>query len=61
MFAERESYAMIRAGAATMLGLRGASIARTIVEAGAVTNLNDDILEMFRGGALVLSGDRSDG
>ena len=61
VFAEREAYAMIRGGAATMLGLRGASIARTIVEAGAVTNLNADILEIFSGGALVLPGGSSDG
>jgi hypothetical protein len=43
---------MIRNGNPTLLGLRGASIARTIVEAGAVTNFNDDIVELFRGGAI---------
>ena len=52
VFPEREAYAMIRNGNATLLGLRGASIARTIVEAGAVTNFNDDIVELFRGGAI---------
>jgi hypothetical protein len=52
VFPEREAYSMVQEGEATLLGLRGASIARTIVEAGAVTNFNDDIVELFRGGAI---------
>ena len=52
VFAERESYALVQEGMATLAGLRGATIARTIVEAGAVTNFNDDILELFGGGAI---------
>jgi len=52
VFPEREAYSMIQEGHATLLGLRGASIAHTITEAGAVTNYNDDIVEMFSGGAL---------
>jgi hypothetical protein len=43
---------MIQEGQATLLGRRGASIARTIAEAGAVTNFNDDVMELFAGGAL---------
>jgi hypothetical protein len=56
VFPERQAYALIADGAATLLGLRGASTARTIAEAGAVTNLDDDILGLFAGGALVLPG-----
>jgi hypothetical protein len=52
VFPEREAYSMVQEGQATLLGLRGASIARTIVEAGAVTNFNDDIVELFGGGAI---------
>jgi hypothetical protein len=52
VFPEREAYSMIQEGHATLLGLRGASIARTITEAGAITNYNDDIVELFSGGAL---------
>jgi len=54
VFPEREAYAMIQQGRATLLGLRGASIAQTIAEAGAVTNLDDDVLELFAGGAISL-------
>ncbi len=52
VFPEREAYSMVQEGQATLLGLRGASIARTIVEAGAFTNFNDDIVELFSGGAV---------
>jgi len=52
VFPEREAYSMIQEGHATLLGLRSASVAETISEAGAVTNYNDDIVEMFSGGAL---------
>jgi hypothetical protein len=54
VFPEREAYAMIQQGRATLLGLRGALIAGTITEAGAVTNFNDDILELFSGGEIRL-------
>lgn len=50
VFPEREAYAMIQEGKATLLGLRGASVAKTITEAGAVTNLYDDVVELFTGG-----------
>jgi hypothetical protein len=43
---------MIQEGHATLLGLRSASIAQTITEAGAITNYNDDIVKLFSGGAL---------
>jgi hypothetical protein len=52
VFPEREAYAQVQEGRATLLGLRGASIAQTITEAGAVTNFNDDILELFAGGEI---------
>jgi hypothetical protein len=55
VFPERESFAMIQSGRATLLGLRSASVAQTITEAGAVTNFNEDILELFSGGAIELS------
>lgn len=52
VFPERGAYAMVQEGQATLLGRRGASIAETIVAAGAITNFNDDIVELFAGGAL---------
>ncbi len=54
VFPQREAYSMIQAGDATLLGRRGASIAHTIVEAGAITNYNynHDIVELSSGGAL---------
>jgi EthD domain len=52
VFPERSAFSMIQEGQATLLGRRGASIAKTIVEAGAITNYNDDIMELFSGGAL---------
>jgi hypothetical protein len=55
VFPEREAYSMIQSGEATLLGRRGASIAHTITEAGAVTNYNDDIVALFGGGALMPS------
>lgn len=51
VFPEREVYPMVQEGKATLLGLRSASVAKTIMEAGAVTNFNEDILELFTGGA----------
>jgi len=51
VFRERQALAVVQEGRATLAGLRGASIARTIEEAGAITNLNDDVVELFEGGA----------
>jgi hypothetical protein len=52
VFPEREAYSMIQEGRPTLMGLRSPSVARTITEAGAVTNLNDDIVELFAAGSL---------
>jgi hypothetical protein len=52
VFPEREAYMMVQSGQATLLGLRSASVARTITEAGAITNFNNDIIELFSGGAI---------
>jgi hypothetical protein len=52
VFAEREAYAMVQEGMPTLAGLRSSSVAKTIVEAGAITNFNEDVIAMFSGGAI---------
>jgi len=49
VFSERAAYSLVEDGRATLMGQRGPSIARTIVDAGAVSNLNPDVVDlMFR-------------
>jgi hypothetical protein len=55
VFPEREAYVMVQEGRPTLAGLRSSSVAQTIVEAGAATNLDDDILELFSGGAITFA------
>jgi hypothetical protein len=49
VFAEDAAYSLVEDGAATLMGQRSPSVAQTIVEAGALSNLSDDVVAlMFR-------------
>lgn len=49
VFRERAAYSLVEDGAATLMGQRSPSVAKTITDAGAMSNLNDDVVAlMFR-------------
>jgi EthD domain-containing protein len=50
VFAERAAYSLVEDGAATLMGQRSPSVARTITDAGAVSNLDDDVVALMVGG-----------
>jgi hypothetical protein len=49
LFAENEAYSLVEEGAPTLMGVRSPSVARTIVAAGAVSNLSDDVMRLMLG------------
>jgi len=51
VFAERAAYSLVEDGRATLMGQRSPSVARTITDAGAVSNLNDDVVALMVGGS----------
>jgi hypothetical protein len=49
VFTEEAAYSLVEDGAATLAGQRSPSVAQTIIEAGATSNLSPDVVElMFR-------------
>jgi len=49
VFSEQAAYSLVEDGRATLMGQRSPSVARTIAEAGALSNLSDDVVSlMFR-------------
>lgn len=50
VFSERAAYSLVEDGKATLMGQRSPSVARTITDAGALSNLNDDVVELMVGG-----------
>lgn len=51
VFAERAAYSLVEDGRATLMGQRSPSVARTIIDAGAMSNLNEDVVRLMGGGA----------
>jgi hypothetical protein len=51
VFAERAAYSLVEDGRATLMGQRSPSVAKTITDAGATSNLNDDVIRLMVGGA----------
>ncbi len=49
IFAEHASYSLVEDGQATLMGQRSPSVAKTITDAGAVSNLNDDVVQLMFG------------
>jgi hypothetical protein len=49
VFAEHASYSLVEDGQATLMGQRSPSVAKTITDAGAVSNLNDDVVQLMFG------------
>lgn len=50
VFAERAAYSLVEDGAATLMGQRSPSVARTITDAGAISNLDEDVVRLMVGG-----------
>jgi hypothetical protein len=49
VFAEEAAYSLVEEGEATLMGQRSPSVAQTIMEAGAISNWDDDVVKlMFR-------------
>ena len=54
IFTEEAAYSLVEDGKATLMGQRSPSVAKTITEAGATSNLSDDVVSlMFRAPAAV--------
>lgn len=51
VFTEHAAYSLVEDGRATLMGQRSPSVARTITDAGAASNLNDDVVRLMFGGA----------
>lgn len=49
VFPEREAYSLVEDGKATLQGQRSPSVARTIADAGAISNLSDDVYRLMVG------------
>jgi len=50
VYPERAAYSLVEDGRATLMGQRSPSVAKTITDAGAVSNLNDDVVRLMVGG-----------
>jgi hypothetical protein len=50
VFAERAAYSLVEDGRATLMGQRSPSVAKTITDAGATSNLNDNVVALMGGG-----------
>jgi hypothetical protein len=50
VFAERAAYSLVEDGRATLMGQRSPSVAKTITDAGAMSNLNEDVVRLMGGG-----------
>lgn len=49
VFPERAAYSLVEDGSATLMGQRSPSVARTITDAGAMSNLNEDVVRLMVG------------
>lgn len=49
VFTEHAAYSLVEDGKATLMGQRSPSVARTITDAGATSNLNDDVVRLMLG------------
>lgn len=50
VFSEHAAYSLVEDGKATLMGQRSPSVAKTITDAGAISNLNDDVVALMVGG-----------